>query len=717
MAPRLVLSAGATVISLLVWFSTLIMATPAHATAAPPDAETHVVMLGVPGLTWDDVTQQQMPTLWSMVAAGAPSASLSMFATINSCDADGWLTVATGVPTAVRVDDRCIPTTPVPAGDGATMSHWSDVEDVQSVSAFHPELGRLTADLEAQGVCLSALGSGAAATAADADGFVTHYSTETTAPVPTGSCRATVVDAASDGNPRPSQLDQVIRNVTSALPDDATALIFSVPDQRDPARAMGVAVEYRSGLPPSAPTYLSSATTRWPGVVSLIDISPTVFARLGLAESSAWVGAPWTAVPASSAIASVPEALAVIGDRDNSLRDVTWFFLGSVVLISLIVWGAGEVSSRSRSTASAWVERVTRSTRLATWLLAFPIASFAIGAFPWWHSSRPVVALYAGALLLTVLLGELLRFISRRRGALAAALTATLGLTVLILGDVVAGGSITRGSPLAPSPLSGGRFYGLSNATSASMAVAAVWAGVLVAAILLRRHRRRTVLILFGAFSAAVVLITALPTMGADVGGALTLLPTFAITAAYFFKVRVTLWRISAVVIACVLVPLAIALVDYTRPAEQRTHLGRFVDLAVSGQAWDLISRKAGYASSSLVSLMSLVTLLALAVIAYQVLLLVRHQPLPPSWAAMADNRAVGAAVLGSWIAMVTGSAVNDYGIRMATIGLILLVPLLLLTLRHVGASPDSLDEGHRASALADPEGEAPVPEGEAAPR
>ena len=657
-------------------------ATADSSAATTSDDNPRVVMLGVPGLTWDDVTPEATPTLSSMVAGGAPVAALSMFATINSCDADGWLTVATGLPTTARVDDRCIPTAPVASDGGAQMSHWPEVRAVQERSAFHPQLGRLTADLSAQDTCVTAVGPGGAATAADDAGTVQAYADDLSELLAMDSCPVTVVDAGLDGSTKPERIDQVVAAVSDALPRDATALIFSVPDERDPARAMGIALEYRQGAQHSTPTYLISSTTRWPGVVSLIDVAPTVLALLGLNESSSWVGAPWTSAEAPVDAASLPDRLALIGDRDNSLRSVTWFFLGSVVLISLLVWIVREVATRSPGSVATLVERVTRSTRVATWLVAFPLASFLVGAIPWWHSSRPVLALYASALILTALLGELLRLVANRWGVLTAATVSALGLTVVIIGDVATGEMLTRGSPLGPSPLSGGRFYGFSNATSASLAGAAVGGAVVGAATLLGRYGRRPVLAVFGAFSATVVLVIALPTMGADVGGALTLLPTFAVTGAYLFRIRVTLWRLVVVVVVCVLVPLAIAVVDYIRPAEQRTHLGRFVDLAVSGQAWDLISRKAGYATSSLMSLMSLVTVVTLAVIAFQLLKLLRHKPLTGSWAVMADNRAVGAAVLGSWIAMVTGSAVNDYGIRMATIGLILLVPLLLLTLR-----------------------------------
>jgi hypothetical protein len=73
-----------------------------------------------------------------------------------------------------------------------------------------------------------------------------------------------------------------------------------------------------------------------------------------------------------------------------------------------------------------------------------------------------------------------------------------------------------------------------------------------------------------------VVLADALPPLGADVGGALTLAPTFALTlAALWGRLR---WRavVGAAAATAAVVGLALA-VDLSRPPEDRTHLARFV--------------------------------------------------------------------------------------------------------------------------------------------
>ncbi len=666
--------------ALLIW--------PVSAAHSPPVTSQvvdtgHVVLIGVEGLTWPDVSPNATPALWDMLDAGAPAATLSMYSTTRSCAPDGWLTVSTGVPTSVRDAQQCLTPLPTGSGDSVVMSNWDAISRLQRESPFNPELGRFVGELGQQQICIGAFGPEAAATAADADGVVEHY---VPTPIPRtpfdDTCAVSVVAAGSISSVGGrEEADEVVAQVIDAMPQDATAVVFSVPSGQAPERTMGVVIQYQPGQTPTTPQYLSSPSTRWPGVVSLIDLPPTVFELLGQTPSTTWAGSAWSATDGPDDVASVPDELGLIGARDDSLRQVTWFFLGSSVLIGLVLLGTLAVGWSGNGPIRELARRTTSSLRLATWLVAFPVASFAVGALPWWRATSPITFLYASALVLTAILGELLLILARRRGVYWASLVVTSTLTLIIMLDLATGQLVSRGSPLAPSPLSGGRFYGLSNAMSASLAVGAVWSVTLLAGLLMNRSGRRPAMLLFSGFSAVVILMTALPSLGADIGGALTLLPTFAVTGIYLFRVRMNVWRTTLVLGTCIFVPIAVALADYARPAEDRTHLGRFVELVASGQAWELVSRKAGYAAGSLVSLLSLLTLVTLLIIAWQLFRLLRHRPLGELWAGLQRSRVLAAAVLGSWTAMVTGSILNDYGIRMATIGLIMLVPLLLLNL------------------------------------
>jgi len=56
-------------------------------------AARHVVLIGVPGLLWTDVTAARMPALWRLARQGSDG-SLSVTGVYPlTCPADGWLTL------------------------------------------------------------------------------------------------------------------------------------------------------------------------------------------------------------------------------------------------------------------------------------------------------------------------------------------------------------------------------------------------------------------------------------------------------------------------------------------------------------------------------------------------------------------------------------------------------------------------------------------------
>ena len=58
-------------------------------------------------------------------------------------------------------------------------------------------------------------------------------------------------------------------------------------------------------------------------------------------------------------------------------------------------------------------------------------------------------------------------------------------------------------------------------------------------------------------------------------------------------RVRVTVVRLAAILGAAVVAVGTVAVLDWMRPADDRSHLGRFVEQVLTGEAWTVISRKA----------------------------------------------------------------------------------------------------------------------------
>ena len=93
---------------------------------------------------------------------------------------------------------------------------------------------------------------------------------------------------------------------------------------------------------------------------------------------------------------------------------------------------------------------------------------------------------------------------------------------------------------------------------------------------------------------AVAVAVDGYPGLGDDFGGVLALLPAVCVLALVVSGVRVS-WRYAlGIPAATVVIAAVFALVDYARPAAQRTHLGRFVQQVADGTAWDVMHRKLG---------------------------------------------------------------------------------------------------------------------------
>ena len=127
---------------------------------------------------------------------------------------------------------------------------------------------------------------------------------------------------------------------------------------------------------------------------------------------------------------------------------------------------------------------------------------------------------------------------------------------------------------LGYSPHTAARFTGFGNTAFAVLAACTVVVAALHVHYAPRPAEARwTAAGIFG-----VVLVADIwPTLGADVGGVLTMVPVFGLTMLALSGRRLS-WRWVAVAAAATVAVLAVVItVDLLRPEDARTHLGRFV--------------------------------------------------------------------------------------------------------------------------------------------
>ncbi|PZA18895.1 hypothetical protein DMO24_23650, partial [Modestobacter versicolor] len=183
----------------------------------------------------------------------------------------------------------------------------------------------------------------------------------------------------------------------------------------------------------------------------------------------------------------------------------------------------------------------------------------------------------------------------RRLGPAVVVLAVTL---VTLAGDVLTGSRLELDGLLGYDAIVAGRFTGYGNLTFGLLSVSALLLTAGAAAALVRRTgtgtgtRRSWLLPVLAAGAVCVVLIGA-PPLGRDFGGVLAAVPGFLVLGMLLARIRVTLGRLVVVLAAAVAVVGVVAVLDWLRPAAERSHLGRFVAQLLDGQAWTVVSRKA----------------------------------------------------------------------------------------------------------------------------
>ena len=510
---------------------------------------------------------------------------------------------------------------------------WDQLRAANQNSAYGARLGALAGAVAGNRSCITAAGPGAALAAADASGRVDAYVSDPftlTREMLTG-CPVTVVDAG----PSVASAAVLLADLQLLLPAGATLLVVGVDDEpaAGPIGGAGAAADGVGGagaaggsgtgglrvagaVGPGFPApprggLLTSDATRWPGVVTLTDVAPTVLALAGIADRPAgFVGSRWRTVAGPPAPATL-DRLRVDAVRARVAQDtIPRFYTGfgtaaGLLLIAAVLTGRW---------APRW--RAAGPMRAAGLVVAgAPVATRLASLIPWWRSSAPELALPAAVLGWAVVLAAAAWTTARvaqrparrhgpaRRGATGPTTGSwrTAGLivawvTVLtITVDLLAGSPLQRLTVVGLTPIQGGRFYGMGNEIFAAFAICAL---AVVAGLGAWRPDRAVTGCL--AVGAGFVVLDGLPSLGADFGGVPAAVLGFAVAALALRSARPRLRWVAAGVGAAVLALAGVVGLDLSRPAGQRSHVGAFAADLLSGSGGDVVARKASAASGPL---------------------------------------------------------------------------------------------------------------------
>jgi hypothetical protein len=578
----------------------LAVAAPAQASPAPPQAR-HVVIVGLSGLRWSDVSAARTPALWRLAGQGSVANLVDYAVKPLTCPADGWLTLNAGARAQSGHTNAACGAFPAvrQAGTGASVVGLPALETYNRQFHNNPDWGLLSQQTPG---CATAVGPGAALALADRAGHVASYlpAPDQVSAAVLARCPLTVVDLGTLGYAeRSSELaaaDAEIARISAALPPRTVLLVTAPGAPSKPPHlqlALAAGPGYSSGL-------LNAASTRQPGLVVLTDLTPTVLGWLGETVPPQTVGAHITRGDRGSLAATIQD-LAGQDTAEQVWRDTHDEFFWAYALadaavlgaIGLAFWGAAEDRRRRRA----------RSWRVAgVFAAAVPAGTFLANLVPWAVTAHPAAWLYSVAVALAVVIALAALLGLRRRDPLAPFGVICL-FTLAVLGvDVMTGSRLQLETPFGLSALEAGRFYGIGNEALGIYGISGLFGAAWLALILLRSSAhsrahsrpatRRPALLAVAAVAVFAVFASGWPGFGGKVGGTIAMVPCFLLLAMAVAGMRLNWRRVLLVAVSGLALFAVFALISYFVPATGHSDIGRFAGDTLHGHSGGLLLRK-----------------------------------------------------------------------------------------------------------------------------
>jgi len=645
-------------------------ARPAQAQGCAPTPGAgcpRVVVVGVAGLRWDDVGEST-PVLRGLAADGAVGALSIASLPALTCRAEGWLTLGAGARARAEQDTRTICDRALPAASDRLRQLNADSRDAAVLGALSSAL--------AGAVATEGAGAELAAPQAAAPGSEPLLRLVDAGVLPSGEDRAAEL----------RRVDAVVGLAVDGAPAGTDVLVVGLAESDGagsphlhPAIAYGPSFDHGG---------LSSASTRRGSYVQLVDLAPTVLSLLGRPVPQTMVGQPWRVSGEEFSVAQLVD----LDRRAAGQRMAAVPFFVVAYAVTLVLLG---MALAFRQRRAAELVALTGTALLG--------ASYLANLVPWWRAELPLAALLGVVVALSVVVAASAMHVGRS-AAWGSSPAQPAGLVcgfvaAVLLGDLVTGANLQLDSVAGYSSLVAGRFAGIGNVAFGVLA-----ASLLLAAAALTRRLASLVVV-----AGIAVVVDGAPRWGSDVGGVLALVPALTVLVLLRTGRRVTAPRLLAAALAGAGVVTAFALLDLARPAQDRTHLGRFAEDVADGTAGQVLERKAE-AVFGLLFANPVTALTPLMVAAVVYLVLRPPDPLRRAFEASPGWRH-GLFALG--LASLVGFAVNDSGAAVPALATAVALPATLAVVLRTHAGSPGAHAGspgtHAGRVIADGTGGGPV--------
>ncbi|WP_353952085.1 hypothetical protein V6K52_01195 [Knoellia sp. S7-12] len=676
--------------------------TQATTPTAPGDPFGATVLIGTGGITWTDVSEKATPNLWMLLRDGSSAAMSIRSVETNTCPIDGWLGLsAANRAAAPRVGTGSAqerPCSPIGEPTGGVIPDWDTFTKAAADLKFDSKLGLLGEAAEKSNVCIKPVGPGAAIAAALPDGTADRYTpyADDTLLVDMNTCPVTIVDVGSVRDPsdiaageQPAEgtrttqiaaIDKRIGDVMNAAPGGADFIVASLSDA-------GVTERLRLAVargPNYGPGQLNAQSTRQPGLVQAQDVPATLMSITGITLPPGLGGTAMTSDPApDNSERRAADRLQKLVDYDLASHEVhslvppffNTFAYGQLVIYLLVflVW-KGKIGGPDTRRRVLGIVRV-----IAVLAASVPASTFLANLLPWWRFPIPMISIVGAVGLFVALIAYAALRGPWGRAALGP-LAFVAAVTVAVLaGDIITGSRLQQSSLMGLQPVVAGRFYGMGNVTFALFATSSILLATAVSSYLVSHRRPRVAAAVVFAIAVGTVIIDGAPFWGADGGGPPAYIPGIAYLILSILGLRMTWQRVALIGLGSVGLFFGVAFLDWLRSPDDRSHLGRFIQAIIDGNALDIVIRK-GQQNWSILLGNAPLTLLVPAALLFVIYVLAR----PTSWGSRGLGKAaekaptLRAGLIALVITLTIGFLINDSGTAIPAVGATVAVPLIV---------------------------------------
>jgi hypothetical protein len=708
-------------------------------------SDRRVLVLAVPGLTWADVDDPNLPSLRALLDQSAIANLATRVTNTIAEPAEAYLTIGAGTRaealpelgglaydgddefgTGAAADEHARRQGDELAGD-ITVASWQLLDSANVDSEFGGEVGTL-----GQALADASITRGVVANADGIDPLLPDEPphreaalalADTTGAVDCGSVSDAILQP---DRARPFGVRLDVDAVTAEVARCSTAGSVVLVEASDLRRAAAVRSRLAPGRADAAWADALESTDRL--VESLVD-------RLDPRRDAVVVVAPTTSPDAGLGVFGIrarehPPGLLSSGNTRRPGYAVLTDVAPSIAALAGVTLDVGGIEGRpveSHSGHGSAVERRNTLVRgdaaarfrdrmvdsvvlflvVAVGLLAlataFVLVRGATRAEPWLSHAALVLVFFPPMTYLAALFpfhdwgsgpywlfllgastaaGAGVAAVGRRTWLSPVVVACALLLAVVTTSVVLLDSRLQLSTVLGDSPIVAGRFTGINNVTFGLFLAA----GIVLACAVVHRvagvNGRRWMVALL----AAVLVIDVAPMWGADIGGALAGVPALTIVAVQLGRWKVR-WRTVGLIVVGTLVLVAVlAVLDLSRDSADRSHLGRLVERIGNDGSSGLttvVERKLGANLRSLTQSTWRFVFIPVALAFGLVAWRARHRAL----AVVREFPALAAAAPGVGVAAIAGYGLNDSGVAVPGAMVAFLVPVLAYLACQVGRS------------------------------